>query len=72
MEIGIIMIVIFLFTDITVVGICMFAYAGKEKYREGMIFGVHIPPQKADEKSIQDMVEIYKRNTKDFSFVTCF
>ena len=39
MEIGIIMIVIFLFTDITIVGICMFAYAGKEKYREGMIFG---------------------------------
>ena len=72
MEIGIIMIVIFLFTDITIVGICMFAYAGKEKYREGMIFGVHIPPQKADEKSIQDMVEIYIKKYKRFQLCNMF
>ena len=37
MEVAIIMMVIFLFTDIMVVGISMFAYAGKEEYSEGMI-----------------------------------
>lgn len=66
MDAGIVMMVIFLFTDIMVVGICMFAYAGKEEYREGMIFGVHIPKEKADEKTVQDMVERYKRKYKRF------
>lgn len=63
---GIIMMVIFLFTDIMAVGICMFAYVGKEEYREGMIFGVHIPKEKADEKTVQDMVEVYKKKYKRF------
>ena len=42
MEVAILMLVIFLFTDIMVVGICMLAYAGKEEYSGGMLFGVHI------------------------------
>ena len=38
MEVAILMLVIFLFTDIMVVGICMLAYAGKEEYSGGNAF----------------------------------
>lgn len=37
MEMAIIMSIIFLFTDAMMVGVCMFAYGGKEEYSEGMI-----------------------------------
>ena len=55
MEVAILMLVIFLFTDIMVVGICMLAYAGKEEYSGGMLFGVHVPKEKVDEKTVRDM-----------------
>ena len=51
MEVAILMLVIFLFTDIMVVGICMLAYAGKEK---------------VDEKTVRDMAETYKKKYKKF------
>lgn len=57
MEVAIIMLVIFLFMDIMVVGIGMLAYAGKEEYSEGMLFGVHIPKEKVDEKTVRDTSE---------------
>ena len=66
MEVAIIMLVIFLFMDIMVVGIGMLAYAGKEEYSEGMLFGVHIPKEKVDEKTVRDMAEIYKKKYKKF------
>lgn len=66
MEVAIIMMVIFLFTDIMVVGISMFAYAGKEEYSEGMIFGVHIPKEKVEEEIVQAIVQKYKRQFKKF------
>lgn len=66
MEVAIIMMVIFLFTDIMVVGISMFAYAGKEEYSEGMIFGVHIPKEKVEEEVVQAIVQKYKRQFKKF------
>lgn len=68
MEVAILMLVIFLFTDIMVVGICMLAYAGKEEYSGGMLFGVHIPKEKVDEKTVRDMAETYKKKlSKNFS-----
>ena len=66
MEVAIIMMVIFLFTNIMVVGISMFAYAGKEEYSEGMIFGVHIPKEKVEEEVVQAIVQKYKRQFKKF------
>ena len=66
MEVAILMLVIFLFTDIMVVGICMLAYAGKEEYSGGMLFGVHIPKEKVDEKTVRDMAETYKKKYKKF------
>ena len=66
MEVAIIMMVIFLFTDIMVVGISMFAYAGKEEYSEGMIFGVHIPKEKVEEEVVQAIAQKYKRQYKKF------
>ncbi|MFR5556944.1 MAG: hypothetical protein ACLTKE_08990 [Coprococcus sp.] len=52
--------------DIMVVGICMLAYAGKEEYSGGMLFGVHIPKEKVDEKTVRDMAETYKKKYKKF------
>ena len=66
MEVAILMLVIFLFTDIMVVGICMLAYAGKEEYSGGMLFGVHVPKEKVDEKTVRDMAETYKKKYKKF------
>lgn len=66
MEVAILMLVIFLFTDIMVVGICMLAYAGKEEYSGEMLFGVHIPKEKVDEKTVRDMAETYKKKYKKF------
>ena len=40
----------FLVTDAMMVGVCMFAYGGKEEYSEGMIFGVHIPKGNVEEE----------------------
>lgn len=42
----------------------MFAYAGKEEYSEGMIFGVHIPKEKVEEEVVQAIVQKYKRQFK--------
>ena len=39
--------VIFIFfalLDLSMVGLCSYCYSGKEKYRERMILGVHVPP----------------------------
>lgn len=44
----------------------MFAYAGKEEYSEGMIFGVHIPKEKVEEEIVQAIVQKYKRQFKKF------
>lgn len=44
----------------------MFAYAGKEEYSEGMIFGVHIPKEKVEEEVVQAIVQKYKRQFKKF------
>ena len=37
------LLVIFLITDWSIVGIFAAVYGGKHRYREGMIFGVHVP-----------------------------
>ena len=66
MEMAIIMSIIFLFTDAMMVGVCMFAYGGKEEYSEGMIFGVHIPKEKVEEEAVQVIAQKYKRQFKKF------
>ena len=67
MEVAILMLVIFLFTDIMVVGICMLAYAGKEEYSGGIAFGVHITKKKKwMRKQVRDMAETYKKKYKKF------
>ena len=66
MEMAIIMSIIFLFTDAMMVGVCMFAYGGKEEYSEGMIFGVHIPKENVEEEAVQVIAQKYKRQFKKF------
>ena len=66
MEMAIIMSIIFLFTDAMMVGVCMFAYGGKEEYSEGMIFGVHIPKGNVEEEAVQVIAQKYKRQFKKF------
>lgn len=66
MEMAIIMSIIFLFTDAMMVGVCMFAYGGKEEYSEGMIFGVHIPKGNVEEEVVQVIAQKYKRQFKKF------
>lgn len=59
---------IFLLTDVSIVGIFMFIYAGKEKYSEGMVLGVHIPESEQDHPEVQELGKKYKSSFRKFSF----
>lgn len=67
MEVAILMLVIFLFTDIMVVGICMLAYAGKEEYSGGMLLACTFQKKKWMRKQCGTWQRHIKRSTKNFS-----
>lgn len=60
----IVMFVIFLFTNLFMVGICAVVYSGKEKYQEGMILGVHIPNEHIENEQLQKICVSYKKRNK--------
>ncbi len=57
---NIIMFIIFLLTDISIVGVFAFVYKGKEQYKEGMILGVHIPKDEIMRQEVQNLGSHYK------------
>lgn len=65
---GIVMFIIFLLTDLSMVGIFAFVYSGKEQYNEGMILGVHIPETEINHEEVQNLGIKYKRSFKKFNF----
>ena len=66
-KMNIVMFIIFLMTDLSMVGIFAFIYSGKEQYKEGMILGVHIPKAEIDNEDVQNQVKKYKTNLKRFN-----
>lgn len=49
----IVMFVIFLLTNLSLVLVCKYSYARREKYTEGMLMGVHIPPEEINNEEVQ-------------------
>ena len=55
--------VIFIFfslLDLSMVGLCSYCYSGKEKYREGMILGVHVPPNAEEDEAAAPLIQKYR------------
>ena len=40
-----------------IVGLCGLCYSGRETYREGMILGIHVPPEAAEDKEVRTLTE---------------
>ena len=57
---------IFLFVDISVIGIFYAVYGRKRKYSEGMLMGVHLPESAACGEEVRRMMERYHARTKKF------
>ena len=62
------MLIIFLITDISMVGIFAGVYGNIAKYREGMLMGVHIPKSELEHP---DVKELLKSATASFICGTC-
>ncbi len=64
---NIVMFIIFLLTDLGLVGILAFVYSGKEQYQEGMILGVHIPETEIGNKEVVEIGARYKKGFKKYN-----
>ena len=52
-----IMLIIFLITDISMVGIFAGVYGNIAKYREGMLMGVHIPKSELEHPDVKELLQ---------------
>lgn len=76
---GMVMFLIFLMTDLIMVGIFAVVYGKKDRYSEGMMLGVRIPPWAKEDSEVCELTENYRRQYKwfywinaIFSIVVCF
>lgn len=60
------MLIIFLITDISMVGIFAGVYGNIAKYREGMLMGVHIPKSELEHPDIKELLLLYKKRNRQF------
>lgn len=59
-----ILLVVFLITNLFVIGVFAGIYGGKYKYKDGMVLGVHIPSYAADDPEVHALTENYRRQSK--------
>ena len=59
---------IFLFVDLSVVGIFYAVYGRRRTYSEGMLMGVHLPESAASGEEVGRLMERYHARTKRFYF----
>lgn len=60
------MLIIFLITDISMVGIFAGVYGNIAKYREGMLMGVHIPKSELEHPNVKELLHFYKKRNRQF------
>lgn len=60
------MLIIFLITDISMVGIFAGVYGNIAKYREGMLMGVHIPKSELEHPEVKELLQLYKKRNRQF------
>lgn len=63
------LLVIFLITDWSIVGIFAAVYGGKHRYREGMIFGVHVPESAVLDKDTAALTAHYRKVNRNFYII---
>lgn len=62
----IVLLVIFIASDLLVVGCFAGVYGKKYKYKDGMLLGVHIPGYAVNEPETQSLIKIYRRKSRIF------
>ena len=60
------MLIIFLITDISMVGIFAGVYGNIANYREGMLMGVHIPKSELEHPDVKELLQLYKKHNRQF------
>lgn len=60
------MLIIFLITDISMVGIFAGVYGNIANYREGMLMGVHIPKSELEHPDVKELLQLYKKRNRQF------
>ena len=63
------LLVIFLITDWSIVGIFAAVYGGKHRYREGMIFGVHVPESAVLDEDAAALTAHYRKVNRNFYII---
>lgn len=61
--------VIFLFCDLLMVGVFFAVYGGKRPYAEGMLLGVHLPREAAEQAEVVALMDTFRRRTRRFYLV---
>lgn len=60
---------VFLLCDLMIVPICWFSYGDRREYREGMLLGVHIPPEYVSDPEVENLCTGYGKRWKKFQTV---
>lgn len=58
---------IFLSTDLLCVLLCRYSFGKADEYKEGMIYGVHIPADQLSDSGVQKICREGKRAMETFS-----
>lgn len=58
--------VFFALFDAGMVGICGLCCSGKEKYSEGKILGIHVPPEAVEDEEVRTLTEAYRSGFRRF------
>lgn len=65
----IVMFIIFVLTNISIIGIFSFVYKGKECYKDGMILGIHLPQEKEQDADVLILTKNFKKRLTSYHLV---
>lgn len=63
---NLILFILFSLLDAGIVGLCGLCYSGRETYREGMILGIHVPPEAVKNDEVRALTENYRTGFRRF------
>lgn len=63
---NLIIFIFFALLDAGIVGLCGLCYSGREKYHEGMILGIHVPPEAEEDEEVRALTGNYRIGFRRF------
>ena len=63
---NLIIFIFFALLDAGIVGLCGLCYSERENYREGMILGIHVPPEAVENDEVRALTESYRTGFRRF------